>query len=79
MQDLAKQPKAKANAFGEQKTERFQVLFTSTGLGQLDELANRLTLSRSDLLERMTRALYATADETLIRAFLSRAKDSSND
>lgn len=71
---MARQPKAKAEAFGEKKTERFQVLFTATGLEQLDALAERLGLSRSDLLERMTRALHATGDEPLIRAFLARGE-----
>jgi len=73
VQDMAKQPKAKAEAYGQKKTERFQVLFTAEGLEQLDVLAARLNLSRSELLEQLARALHATADEGLIRAFLSRA------
>lgn len=73
VQDMARQPKAKAEVYGEKKTERFQVLFTATGLEQLDDLASRLNVSRSELLEQMTRALYATSDNGLIRAFLDRA------
>ncbi len=74
IQDMAKQPKAKPGSYdGELKTAKFQVLFTQTGLNQLDELAERLGLSRSDLLEKMARALYATKDGVLIQAFLNRA------
>ncbi len=69
---MAKQPKAEARAFGERKEQRFQVIFTTTGLTQLDEMAAEMGLSRSDLIEKMARALYAT-EKPLRESFLARS------
>lgn len=75
VQEMAKQPKAKAEAYGQKKTERFQVLFTAEGLERLDGLASRLNLSRSDLLEKMTRALYSMQDDAIIISFLEQKEE----
>ncbi len=71
---MARQPKAKAEAFGQTKNERFQLLFTAEGLERLDEMVQAMGYSRSDFVERIVRALYNTAPE-LRDAFLSRAME----
>lgn len=72
--EMARQPKAKAELFGQKKTERVQVLLTKDGLEILDLLAEELGLSRSDLIEHMARALNAT-DKSLRQSFIDRAKE----
>lgn len=74
---MPKQYKASVNAFGEPKCERFQVLFTETGLHQLDQLCEHCEMSRGDLLERAVRHLAQIPDAS--RDILRGVADENND
>lgn len=47
-------PRSEAKKYGETK-QRVQVMLTPTASGKLDEIADRLGISRSETLERLLR------------------------
>ena len=79
VQDVAKQHKAKAEAYGQKKTERFQVLFTADGLAMLDALAEKLKLSRSEFLERSVRWVDSHYNDQLENDLSDSSEASNND
>jgi excinuclease UvrABC nuclease subunit len=76
---LIKQHKAKAEAYGQKKTERFQVLFTADGLAMLDALAEKLKLSRSEFLERSVRWIDSHYSSQLEHDLSDSSEASDND
>lgn len=73
MTDKRSQPRV----YGEVK-KKYQIMLTPSASDQLDSLAELLGATRSDVAERVIRALYNTGDEALIRAFLARGEGDRN-